>query len=123
MFKIVAVVFIGILAGIGFFDRGQEAYTLAALLFGIGALLDYAGSEQRTEGGIGCRNGPCSERAIDVAVLTTLSRPQASGGEGQRAVLSGSSDVLAGGSAFLFREAESDLGRGGANVRAPLVER
>ena len=42
MFKIVAVVFIGILAGIGFFDLGQEAYTLAALLLGIGALLDYA---------------------------------------------------------------------------------
>ena len=31
MFKIVAVVFIGILTGIGFFDLRQEAYTLAAL--------------------------------------------------------------------------------------------
>jgi hypothetical protein len=31
---------IGILAGIGFFDIGQEAYTLAALLLGIGALVD-----------------------------------------------------------------------------------
>jgi len=41
MFKIVAVVFIGILAAIGFFDLGQEAYTIAALLLGIGALLDY----------------------------------------------------------------------------------
>ena len=41
MFKIAAVVFIGILAGIGFFDLGQEAYTLAVLLLGIGALLDY----------------------------------------------------------------------------------
>ena len=38
MFKIVAVVFIGILTRIGFFDLGQEAYTLAALLLGIGAL-------------------------------------------------------------------------------------
>jgi hypothetical protein len=35
MFKIVAMVFIGILAGIGFFDLGQEACTLAALLLGI----------------------------------------------------------------------------------------
>jgi len=41
MFKIVAVVFIGILSVIGFFDLSQEAYTLAALLLGIGALLDY----------------------------------------------------------------------------------
>jgi hypothetical protein len=41
MFKIAAVVFIGILAGVGFFDLGQEAYTLALLLFGIGALLDF----------------------------------------------------------------------------------
>ena len=42
------VVFIGILAGIGFFDLGQEAYTLAALLLGIGALLDYG--RKRTAG-------------------------------------------------------------------------
>jgi hypothetical protein len=41
MFKIIAVVVIGIFGGIGFFDLGQEAYTLAALLLGIGALLDY----------------------------------------------------------------------------------
>ena len=41
MFKVVAVIFIGILAGIGLFDLGQEAYTLAALLLVIGALLDY----------------------------------------------------------------------------------
>jgi hypothetical protein len=41
MFKVVAVIFIGILAAIGFFDLGQEAYTLAALLLGIGALLDH----------------------------------------------------------------------------------
>ena len=40
MFKIIAVVVIGILVGIGFFDIGQEAYTLAALLLGIGALVD-----------------------------------------------------------------------------------
>ena len=46
MFKIIAVVVIGILVGIGFFDLGQEAYTLAALLLGIGALLDY--SQKRT---------------------------------------------------------------------------
>ena len=42
MFKIIAVAVIGILGGIGFFDIGQEAYTLAALLLGIGALLDYS---------------------------------------------------------------------------------
>ena len=42
MFKIIAVVVIGIFGGIGFFDLGQEAYTLTALLLGIGALLDYA---------------------------------------------------------------------------------
>ena len=42
MFKIIAVVVIGILVGIGFFDIGQEAYTLAALLLGIGALVDLA---------------------------------------------------------------------------------
>ena len=42
MFKIVAVAVIGILVGIGFFDLGQEAYPLAALLLGIGALLDYS---------------------------------------------------------------------------------
>ena len=42
MFKIIAVVVIGILGGIGFFDIGHEAYTLAALLLGIGALLDYS---------------------------------------------------------------------------------
>jgi hypothetical protein len=46
MFKIIAVVMIGIFGGIGFFDLGQEAYTLAALLLGIGALLDY--SQRRT---------------------------------------------------------------------------
>jgi hypothetical protein len=46
LFKIVAVIFIGILSVIGFFDLGQEAYTLAALL-GIGALLDYG---KRTAG-------------------------------------------------------------------------
>ena len=40
MFEIVAVVFIGILTGIGFFDW-DRAYTLAALLLGVGALLDY----------------------------------------------------------------------------------
>jgi hypothetical protein len=34
--------------GIGFFDLGQEAYTLAALLLGIGALLDYG--RKRTAG-------------------------------------------------------------------------
>jgi hypothetical protein len=48
MFKIVAVIFIGILTGIGFFDLGQEAYTLATLLLGIGALLDYG--RKRTAG-------------------------------------------------------------------------
>jgi hypothetical protein len=42
MFKIIAVAVIGILVGIGFFDLGQEACTLAALLLGIGALLDYS---------------------------------------------------------------------------------
>ena len=42
MFKIIAVAVIGILVGIGFFDLGQEAYTLAAVLLGIGALLDYS---------------------------------------------------------------------------------
>ena len=42
MFKIIAVVVIGVLVGIGFFDIGQEAYTLAALLVGIGALVDYS---------------------------------------------------------------------------------
>ena len=41
MFKVVATIFIGILAAIGFFGLGQEAYTLAVLLLGIGALLDY----------------------------------------------------------------------------------
>jgi NADP-dependent 3-hydroxy acid dehydrogenase YdfG len=46
MFKIIAVAVIGVLVGIGFFDLGQEAYTLAALLVGIGALLDY--SQRRT---------------------------------------------------------------------------
>ena len=46
MFKIIAVVVIGILVGIGFFDLGQEAYSLTALLLGIGALLDY--SQKRT---------------------------------------------------------------------------
>jgi hypothetical protein len=40
MFKIIAVVVIGILVGIGFFDIGQEACRLAALLLGIGALVD-----------------------------------------------------------------------------------
>ena len=40
MFNIIAVVVIGVLVGIGFFDIGQEAYTLAALLLGIGALVD-----------------------------------------------------------------------------------
>jgi hypothetical protein len=48
MFKFVAVVFIGILSGIGFFDLGQEAYTLAALLLVIGILLDYG--RKRTAG-------------------------------------------------------------------------
>jgi hypothetical protein len=48
MFKIVAMIVIGILAAIGFFDLGQEAYTLAALLLGIGALLDYG--RKRTAG-------------------------------------------------------------------------
>jgi hypothetical protein len=48
MFKIIAVVVIGIFGGIGFFDLGQEAYTLAALLLAIGALLDYG--RQRTAG-------------------------------------------------------------------------
>jgi hypothetical protein len=42
MFKIIAVAVIGILVRIGFFDLGQEAYTLAALLLGIGALLDHS---------------------------------------------------------------------------------
>ena len=42
MFKIIAVAAIGILVGIGFFDLGREAYTLAALLLGIGALLDHS---------------------------------------------------------------------------------
>jgi hypothetical protein len=42
MFKIITVAVIGILVGIGFFDLGREAYTLAALLLGIGALLDYS---------------------------------------------------------------------------------
>ena len=37
-----AAPFKGILAAIEFFDLGQEAYTLAALLLGIGALLDYS---------------------------------------------------------------------------------
>ena len=46
MFKIIAVVMIGIFGGVGFFDLAQEAYTLAALLLGIGALLDY--SQKRT---------------------------------------------------------------------------
>jgi hypothetical protein len=46
MFKIIAVVAMGIWGGIGFFDLGGEAYTLAALLLGIGALLDY--SQRRT---------------------------------------------------------------------------
>ena len=41
-FKIIAVVVIGILVGIGFFDLGQEAYTLTALLLGIGSFLDYS---------------------------------------------------------------------------------
>ena len=45
MFKILAMIFIGILTAIGFFDLGQEAYTLAALLLGIGALLDYGPKE------------------------------------------------------------------------------
>jgi hypothetical protein len=49
MFKIVAVVFIGILTGIGFFDLGQEAYTLAALLLGIGALLDHGRKRARAD--------------------------------------------------------------------------
>jgi multidrug efflux pump subunit AcrB len=40
MFKIIAVVVIGVLVGIGFFDIGQEAYTLAAFLLSIGALVD-----------------------------------------------------------------------------------
>jgi hypothetical protein len=48
MFKIVAMIFIGILAAIGFFDLGQEAYTLAALLLGIGVLLDHG--RKRTAG-------------------------------------------------------------------------
>jgi hypothetical protein len=48
MFKIIAVVVVGILVVIGFFDLGQEAYTLAALLLGIGALLDYG--RKRTTG-------------------------------------------------------------------------
>jgi multisubunit Na+/H+ antiporter MnhC subunit len=39
MFKIVAVVFIGILAGIGFF--AISARKLTHLLLGIGALLDH----------------------------------------------------------------------------------
>ena len=42
MFKIIAAVVIGILVRIGFFDLGQEAYTLTAVLLGIGALLDYS---------------------------------------------------------------------------------
>ena len=46
MFKIIAVVMIGIFGGVGFFDLAQEAYTLATLLLGIGALLDY--SQKRT---------------------------------------------------------------------------
>jgi hypothetical protein len=46
MFKIIAVVAMGILSGIGFLDLCQEAYALAALLLGIGALLDY--SQRRT---------------------------------------------------------------------------
>ena len=46
MFKIIAVVVIGVLVGIGFFDIGEAAYTLAALLLGIGVLLDY--SQKRT---------------------------------------------------------------------------
>jgi hypothetical protein len=39
---------IGIFGGIGFFDLGLEAYTLAALLLGSGALLDYG--PKRTAG-------------------------------------------------------------------------
>jgi hypothetical protein len=46
MFKIIAVAVIGILLGFGFFDLGRVAYTLAALLLGIGALLDH--SQRRT---------------------------------------------------------------------------
>jgi hypothetical protein len=41
MFKIAAVFSMGILAGIGFFDLRREAYTMAALLLLIAALLDY----------------------------------------------------------------------------------
>jgi hypothetical protein len=41
MFKIAAVVLIGILAGIGFFELGREAYTMAALMLVIAVLLDY----------------------------------------------------------------------------------
>ena len=48
MFKIIAVVVIGILVGIGFFDIGQEAYTLAALLLGIGALVDSSQTRSAT---------------------------------------------------------------------------
>ena len=46
MFKILAVVVMGTLCGIEFFELGQDAYALAAALFGIGALLDY--SQKRT---------------------------------------------------------------------------
>ena len=42
MYKIIALAVIGILVAIGFFDLGQEAYALTALLLGIGALLDYS---------------------------------------------------------------------------------
>ena len=48
MFKIIAVVVIGVLVGIGFFDIGQEAYTLAALLLCIGALVDSSQTRSAT---------------------------------------------------------------------------
>ena len=41
MFKIIAVVLIGILSVIGFFDLGTDAYMLALLLLVIATAVDY----------------------------------------------------------------------------------
>jgi hypothetical protein len=42
MFKIVALIAIGGLAVMGFFDLGQIAWIMSAVLLGIGAIIDFS---------------------------------------------------------------------------------
>ena len=72
MFKIIAVVVIGILVKIGFFDIGQEAYTLAALLLGIGALVD---SSQKRSAAPVTDDSSAERRQVAIARMLRKRRP------------------------------------------------